>query len=353
MNTTDTKNVTVKEFYRYQTQERVDHTNILVRSGHLGMQYACDMCCKMEANTVNKYNTFAGQKKLRSEKYQVLSDAVAAGESVKNLGKRVILPSSFVQGPRYKQQQFQDSMAIVREYGKPDLFPTMTANPNWPEIQKSLHDDETAKDRPDIVIRVFRLKVLQLIDLIVKKEVFGKVASLIWVIEFQKRGLPHAHMLIILDHKWKLRCAEHIDEIIQAEIPEDPELREIILKHNVHGPCQGNTKLAKGKPCRKKKNYKNPELCSKNYPKEFTKETVMNLEGFPSYQRRKKQLHEYPEHVQKQLTKYSTDAFGKKHQLIIDNRWIVPYNVHLSKLFDCHLNVEYCGTIGAIKYLYK
>jgi len=35
-------------------------------------------------------------------------------------------------------QLFQDSMAICRFCQKPDLFITMTANPNWPEIQDAL-----------------------------------------------------------------------------------------------------------------------------------------------------------------------------------------------------------------------
>jgi len=244
-------------------------------------------------------------------------------------------------------------MAIVREFGKPDLFPTMTANPKWPEIQESLGPGEKYTDRPDIVNRVFYMKLMQLIDLIAKYEVFGKVASLIWVIEFQKRGLPHAHMLVILDHEWKLRTAEDIDGVIQAEIPEDPELREIILSHNVHGPCEGNSKYAKSQKCREKENHRHPDKCLKNFPKEFSEETVMNPDGFPSYRRRNIPLTDWPEEVQKKLEKWSTDEFGESTKEVIDNRYIVPYNAHLSRLFNCHLNIEYCGTVGAVKYLYK
>ena len=35
------------------------------------------------------------------------------------------------------------------------------------------------------------------------------------------------------------------------------------------------------------------------------------------------------------------------------NRWIVPYNPYLLLRFDCHLNVEVCTSIKAVKYLYK
>ncbi|XP_043476309.1 uncharacterized protein LOC122507578 [Leptopilina heterotoma] len=48
-------------------------------------------------------------------------------------------------------QQYQDSMAIVARHGRPDLFITMTCNPNWKEIQENLFLHQTAADRPDII----------------------------------------------------------------------------------------------------------------------------------------------------------------------------------------------------------
>ncbi|KAG3198407.1 hypothetical protein PC128_g6044 [Phytophthora cactorum] len=45
------------------------------------------------------------------------------------IGKRAILPSSYTGGPRQMYRSYQDSMAIVREYGKPNIFLTMTCNP--------------------------------------------------------------------------------------------------------------------------------------------------------------------------------------------------------------------------------
>ena len=78
-------------------------------------------------------------------------------------------------------------MAIVRKFGKPTLFITMTCNPEWPEIKNSLHPGESAFDRPDIVTRVFKLKNDLLIDYIVRKEVFGKVIAYVGTQEQQKR----------------------------------------------------------------------------------------------------------------------------------------------------------------------
>ena len=88
-------------------------------------------------------------------------------------------------GPRDMVQKYQDAMAIVRKYGKPDLFITFTCNPNWREITESLLPGQTPDMRPDIVSRVFRLKLKRLIDDIKKNHIFGVPAAHIHVIEFQ------------------------------------------------------------------------------------------------------------------------------------------------------------------------
>ena len=38
---------------------------------------------------------------------------------------------------------------------------------------------------------------------------------------------------------------------------------------------------------------------------------------------------------------------------MLDNRWVVPYNAYLLRMFNCHINVEVCYSIKAAKYLYK
>ena len=84
----------------------------------------------------------------------LIDDDVNAAE----LGRRVILPSSYTGGDRWMQQHFQDSMAITRHYGCPTFFITFTANPKWDEITDALLPGQTAADRPDLVARVFHIK---------------------------------------------------------------------------------------------------------------------------------------------------------------------------------------------------
>jgi hypothetical protein len=38
---------------------------------------------------------------------------------------------------------------------------------------------------------------------------------------------------------------------------------------------------------------------------------------------------------------------------VFDNRWVVPYNPYLTMRYQCHINVEVCSSITAVKYLYK
>jgi hypothetical protein len=45
-------------------------------------------------------------------------------------------------------------MTYVRNYGKPDLFITMTCNPNWLEIKDNLHPNTTPQDRYEIVNQI-------------------------------------------------------------------------------------------------------------------------------------------------------------------------------------------------------
>ena len=75
-----------------------------------------------------------------------------------------------------------------RKYGKPHLFLTFTATSKWPEIQNSLGKGETSYDRPDIVCRVFKMKLRQLMDDLINKHILGRVKSWLYMIEFQKRG---------------------------------------------------------------------------------------------------------------------------------------------------------------------
>ena len=96
------------------------------------------------------------------------------------------------------QQNYLDAMNIVKRFGKPDFFITMTANPSWPEVRDSWREGETAANRPDIVARVFRIKFRLLLDKLLKEHVLGEVVGYTWVIEFQKNNLNFCEFFCLL-----------------------------------------------------------------------------------------------------------------------------------------------------------
>ena len=73
-------------------------------------------------------------------------------------------------------QYLKDSLAICHAIGHPSLFLTMTCNTQWPETNNMLEHlyGVAVDDAPDIVDRVFKLMLDQLLHLINKQNYFGK-----------------------------------------------------------------------------------------------------------------------------------------------------------------------------------
>ncbi|XP_065318878.1 uncharacterized protein LOC135926873 [Gordionus sp. m RMFG-2023] len=234
-------------------------------------------------------------------------------------GKAVILPSSFQGSQRNMRESFHDAMAIVLKFGKPDLFITFTCNPNWREIKENLFPGQSPTDRPDLIARVFKLKLNELLFDINKKNLFGKSMAFIYTIEFQKRGLPHAHILIILNDDSKIETSQAIDKFVCAEMPDkilNPKLFQIVTHFMIHGPCMENG------------------ICTKKFPKDFQMETRPNIDGYPYYKRRDNGI---------------TILSGKP----TDNRYVIPYNRYLMLKFNAHINVKICTSIKSVKYIFK
>ena len=96
-------------------------------------------------------------------------------------------------------KHLQDALTLTSRFHKPDLFITMMANPKWIEIQDHLPTGISPQSCPDIVDHVFHQKKKKLIKLIEKDQAFGKMRAYTYMIKFQKRGLPHCHLLVFLE----------------------------------------------------------------------------------------------------------------------------------------------------------
>lgn len=312
------RRVTLTEFGRYHLMRR-DSVNHLHLCGRLTMEYLCDLWAQVEARTAQFHKLPAQQAKYRGARVAAVEDQLSAGCSPDDIGQPVIrLPSSFVGSARYYQQLYMDAMALPKKFGKPDLFITFTCNPRWHEISEALPAGAHWKNHTDIVERVFMLKLRSLIHDIVDDQIFGKVRAYVYRIEWQARGLPHAHMLIILEDK--ILSERQIDAVISAEMPDavtDPELRELVTTHMLHPRCDVNTKCscrrdAQGALC----------ACVRHYPKPMSRETVVVQDSYPVYRRR------------------GNFRATIKGGIVVGDDWVVPHNPYLLKRYRAHVNVE-------------
>ena len=175
--------VTLSQYYNYKLSVRQFFSSLFYGK-KLFQQYAIDAYVKIEGQHLafirNNHN------KLRSEQYDVLHEHVNNLGSDHNVrpGRVVVLPSTYVGSPRALKENFEDAMAIIKKYGKPDLFITFTCNPKSRERTENLYPGQTANDRPDLVIRVFKLKLNNPLNDIYKHGVLGKVVTHVQVIEF-------------------------------------------------------------------------------------------------------------------------------------------------------------------------
>ncbi|KAH9146806.1 hypothetical protein AeRB84_009351, partial [Aphanomyces euteiches] len=83
---------------------------------------------------------------------------------------------------------------------------------------------------------MFRLKLLA-IEAVLTKGILGRQGTHVRSVEFQKRGLPHAHILVIFSGDDKIKTAADIDSIISAEIPDkekNPRLHKIVTTCMIH-----------------------------------------------------------------------------------------------------------------------
>jgi len=151
----------------------------------------------------------------------------------------------------------------------------------------------------------------------------------IYTIEFQKRGLPHAHILLWLDKKDKLDSISSIDSVISAELLDHRLYQKLyadVIGFMVHGPCGFARPYS---PCMKDRR------CSKFYQKKFVSRTSFDESGYPIYRRR------------------DLGIVVMKKDVQLDNRSVVLYNPTLIMKYQAHVNIELCNRSNCIKYLFK
>ena len=280
--------LTTTHFTRYYMQCREEGSKMLMYGARLRDEWLLVNYIKAERQKLEylRHN----QEKLRAHKYSVVADQVEAGDVIGADGARtgtsVVLPSSFLGGPRDMQQRYQDALAVCSQVAAPAMFITMTANPNWKEVKEAIAETTNGlgpTERADIVARVYELKKRALLKDLEENGIFGRRVGIIAVIEFQARGLPHCHIVLMLHPDDKFKSAEEVDKFVTAELPrdwrleDDPEMKEelrrleeLVVNNMVHGP---NCDVDATAPCRFDKSGSPCDKCQKHYPKEYRQET--------------------------------------------------------------------------------
>lgn len=301
--------------------------------GKLGQEAAVDGFCRIENERLGyiKRNQVKLRMGSRDEVTAALGEDPDGVESLHAGREVIILPATFTNSPRNLKMLYHDAMRIVGAKGKPTFFITFTCNPKWPEIT-GITAEEMAKEVPGsrkrkcepersrpasdtnrpincpgTVARAFNSRLHMMMGEIRSGGIFGCKTSFDLVcIEFQKRGLPHAHILVRLVDDLS---QDEIDQHISARIPglDQPELRQKVLTHMIHGPCGAA-------------NYSSPcmdaatRTCTKHYPMPECESTHVDERGYPHYRRSK--------------TNTATIKKGWK-QMTVNDTNVVPHNVIL------------------------
>ncbi|CAM9911239.1 unnamed protein product [Ectocarpus sp. 13 AM-2016] len=222
--------------------------------------------------------------------------------------------------------------------GSPTIMVTFTANPASPEIQENLLPGQIGMDRPDLVNRVFKVKLKHLLADLKSPSIFGKCQYMMYVIEYQARGVVHAH-IISPEQKGEE------DDWIWTNLPDlsiaNGELRRKVLVYMVHKKCgifNPSAQCMKTNPKTKKK------YCQKNYPQPFRSSLQTNKCGRAEHRRL--------DNGDKATIKCKNGE-NETVDAEIDNRDIVPYNPYLLMKYNCHICFDLVTAKAVIAYLYK
>ena len=155
--------VSPREWFAGLFHSHKDVFSPVLSAGSLLHEIAVDGACVVESQKVFWLQTH--QKQLRADLYQGVVDYLAAdanAEANNTIGRRIILPATYQGSPRNLSAHYQDAMAIARKHGGPSLFITFTCKPTWIEITRELYAGQAAVDRPDLIARVFNMKLHEL-----------------------------------------------------------------------------------------------------------------------------------------------------------------------------------------------
>lgn len=203
------------------------------------------------------------------------------------LGKVFMMPASFPGSRQYYQEKYANLMTIVQKKGAPTWFITFTGNPVWPEIKAALAEGQEYTNRPDIVCRIFMDKAAEFIKDITERHILGNVGAWCYSVEHQKRGMPHIHMLVIMEKGHQITSPEQVDNYISARIPPLPPLEDQSVEADQQRRLWHLVTSCMLHDCNKACIEQMPNgrgfRCKKHFPKRFSNSTVLSSDRYAEY----------------------------------------------------------------------
>jgi hypothetical protein len=240
------------------------------------------------------------------------------------LNKRItnIIPASICTGDEFFINAEAKIRAMIRGFGYPHLFVTLTFSEGWKSYLQLLrttgNQDPLPSNRPWEAVQYYYRRYQNLKDKLLRNKRlngFGALQEFVERHEFQQRGAIHTHSLL-----WVQRSMEDLisEDFIRADVPDaenEPELHQLVMRHQIHTCSQ--------QLCRKDCN--NALQCRKGFPADLSHQTHQ---------------------------KAGELRFTYKRQNEED-RWVVPYAPRILLIWDAHCNVQYCTSGGLAKYISK
>lgn len=155
--------LTMQDYYCYMFHYRKNEPNPYLSYGALSSQAKVGARACVDENRLRYI--VDNQADIRMESIQGICDAISRGLTEgSEMGKMTVLPASHTGSRRYMIQNYHDGIAICREYGPPDFFVTFTCNPKWLEIAEAIFEPgQKPADRNDLIVRVFNMKLEELL----------------------------------------------------------------------------------------------------------------------------------------------------------------------------------------------
>jgi hypothetical protein len=117
-------------------------------------------------------------------------------------------------------------------------------NPHWPGYQALKRGNDVFADSAmgSIILKTKHEKLSALMKFIQKTKIFRKVSTSVWRVEYQKRGVPHAHILFWSD--FDTQDVHAVETVINVKYPNDSRFpddkgmvtnfRQLIASYQIH-----------------------------------------------------------------------------------------------------------------------